>query len=271
MNRRLRVLIGIAPVAILLSTVAVSTAGARTVAVRDTRGPLPDSDVALPASTTTSTDSKVVPNVSCGKRVYFLMYSASVRPNAAGVSPQPNGCWNWTWVYGSGSSYSICAYDSTHPYPNWYYKQGSGSAPFVYDDTNPNHTSTNENTVIQNCLNGGSTLALEYEAEGGCGAANWANRSTGFTVTLFLRELYCSDSSRDDQTCATAGVSSNHGCVVNVGPDFGNVANLNNDISDACSLLDTYGGPAMGIYMYGYTETTTNAGQINNALNNCFP
>jgi hypothetical protein len=111
----------------------------------------------------------------------------------------------------------------------------------------------------------GTHLAVEYMASGGCGATNWQARMTGFTVGVRLRELYCADSARDQSPCS--GISTAVGCVVNVGPDFGNVANLNNDISTVCGILDQ--GYAMGIYMSGYTDGVTQQGQINNALNNC--
>jgi hypothetical protein len=225
--------------------------------------------------------------------VYIYWAAFHRPPTYSTVSPQPNACWIST-EYDLNSAYehsnwTICdGYPSVQQHPH-----GDGSLT-AYDDTNASHVSPDESTAIANgCLNGGSHLDLEFEAAGagyctGDSSHNWVARNTGFTVGVYLRELYrYANSCRDEITCPTPS-DSTHGCVINAGADVpvsfggpcggavsGCKAQLATDISNVCNndnsgpkVLGIFGGYALNSDDNGTDDAAKWAGWLNADINN---
>jgi hypothetical protein len=204
---------------------------------------------------------------TCGKRANadILFYQSHVAPNAAGVSPLPNGCWAWSDFRGvNQAGYYICT-ASGQTY-------GSPTNPNkIYDDTNQQlRTVAQDNTNISNCLapSGSHTVAYEYMAArstSGCAAAWRKTAPSGVTVNIYQAETYCTDATRDS-FAGSYTPSSNTGGVVNVTPDVSNRTNLIADINGVCNRTAT--GQTMSLYANTPISTTVQ-GWINDALNNC--
>lgn len=247
-------------VAALLAVVAATAVGAQAA----TPG-------RIPARASQTTQAQSCRNL----HVFITYYMTHVAPNASGVSPTPNGCWTWADLRGvSQPNWTICHYNAS---PN-----GSGSS-YAYDDTNPNHSSPTDSSWItgSNCLNGKTTLNVEYEATGGCSSANWTGVvPTGVTVNHFLLETYCSDTDRDHTSWVNGFTyTSTVGAVVNVGADVPtgdggpcslgatNCQNdLTNDVETACD--NTPNGDSIGLYSNEPTPADV-VGWVNAALNSC--
>jgi hypothetical protein len=204
-------------------------------------------------------------------------------------NPQPDGCWIPEDLYSNnGYAFFDC---SVNPYPT--IKTSSyGSAPqtYTYDDTSPSHSSPDESTTIKSkCLGSVSTLGVEMEAPGsGCpGSPSFQDRHTGFSVGVYLKEIYCSsDSARDSIACS---ISASHSCLINAGADvptqYGGPCTagistcrtrMADDFESACANLAS--GDAIGVYgdyALSYNDGGTDdaklvASWINASLNDCF-
>lgn len=212
----------------------------------------------------------------CGFPVVdILYYTSHVAPNASGVSPLPNGCWNWSDMRGvNQSNWRICSVNPGYPSIHFY---GTGPG-YAYDDTNASHS--NENSVVLNCLGTNRQLYLEYEAASSC-SANWIGRvPSGVSVSHFLLETYCSDSGRDVPSLVNAfAYTSVVGGVVNVGADVPTSdggpcaagasachSNLTADVQAVCN--QTPAGGHLGLYA-NYPVPADVVGWVNAAINAC--
>lgn len=215
--------------------------------------------------------------------VYMIWTKQHRPPLYSANNPQPDGCWLAHDIYESGSNYTDCAvviggYPSLNVYPH-----GSGTPTYTYDDTNPSHS--NESSVIQSrCLGGGSFLGVEMEAPGSC-SPNYQDRNTGFSVGIYLRELYCGgDAARDSLSCSNTAT---HGCIVNAGADVPTAyggpcmagtsacrSQMNTDFSNACAnfksgdTLGVYGNYALSYNDGGTDDAKLVASWINASINN---
>ena len=232
------------------------------------------------ADPSTSKSIPTTPSATCGKRanVKILFYMSQVAPNT--VSPLPNGCWAWSSIRGVDAiGYHVC---SVNPWFTWTVYGSASNPQKVYDDTNSSHTSPDENSLIKNgwngspCLNGSTTLNVEYQAASGC-SANWVKRiPSGVTVQLYQAETYCSDPGRDVSSLVSAyTASSTSGGVVNAGADVPSPSgpctascqsHMTTDINGVCNRTQT--GQTMTLYA-DYPVSSTVQSQINTDLNNC--
>jgi hypothetical protein len=188
-------------------------------------------------------------------------------PDYSTVIPEPNGCWYPIYdlhsVY-DHSNFTNC-YPTSQGYPYLTTDVLGDGSMYSYSDTNINHANESSTMEGSSCLNGASHLDVEFEAPAGgsCGssAENWVNRNNGFSVGVYLRELYQgADSCQDSISCSW---DSNHGCIINAGADVpadyvvgGNgpctaavsvcKSRMATDINNACQ--DSSGVPNIRIY-----------------------
>jgi hypothetical protein len=201
----------------------------------------------------------------------------------------PDGCWSWNDFSSQTGTWGVCRWNN-----------GSGSfsgsrSNIAYDDTDDNHTGGlygSENSLIyEYCLGGSSYLNVEEEApDSNCpNTTTYVERDTGFTVGVFLKELYCGQNYyRDYGNGSCPSPSTSHGCMINAGADVPAAwggpcqasvstcqSNMNADFQNACANYASKHGYTLGIYG-GYaittdSERTTIADWINADINaDCF-
>lgn len=220
----------------------------------------------------------------------YIDWNGTHRPPLYSLNTtQPDGCWSPIDLYtATGTNFNDCRVLN---YPTVTHSIHGSGTQYAYDDTSSGHSSPDENTVIKGSLGTGtclpsgvSHLDVEFEAAPSCGA--YTDRYTGFSVGVYLRELYCNGNSiRDSISCSWGSV---HGCVVNAVADvpspYGGLCtfatatchtNLNNDFQSACSGITS--GDSIGVYGVGaLIESPTDYAQvvaswINNGINTyCF-
>lgn len=151
--------------------------------------------------------------------VYIEWTKGHRPPDYSTVTPEPNGC--WYPIYDLHSSYDHSNFTNCAPtsqgYPHLTTDVFGNGSMYSYSDTNINHgTNAQESATMEGstCLNGASHLDVEFEAPAGglCGsnAENWVDRNVGFTVGVYLRELFQgADNCHDSISCSW---DATHGC-----------------------------------------------------------
>jgi hypothetical protein len=175
--------------------------------------------------------------------------------------PTPGSCWSMYRPTGADSgTFRYCKYQGS--------PDSTGSF-WIYDDTNPSHTSPTDASYMKNTC-GTSSLWAEYMAAAG---GNWkvVGSGSGISVTRYYKELYCCDASRDQWGPGyVSGVAPVP--VVNVQPDLNSQSQLNADIGGACHwYTDPPPGTVYWISLYANTTVSpTQISMIDSALNSCY-
>lgn len=175
--------------------------------------------------------------------------------------PTPGSCWSMYRPTGADSgTFRYCKYND--------FTDTTGSS-WIYDDTNPTHTSPTDLSFMQNTCKTTSLWAEYMAADGG----NWKviGSGSGISVTRFYKELYCCDTSRDQWAPGiVSGVAPVP--VVNVQPDLNNQSQLNADIDAACHwYTDPPPGTVYWISLFANTTISpTQISMIDSALNGCY-